>query len=78
MARSYFDRWLDPRTGNEPPVKGLRPEWSLGAGDKGDRETAKALTDTGKRVLRRISENKLPYGLRVWPDEEGVRCPSLP
>ena len=24
------------------------------------------------------TKNKLPYGLRVWPDEEGAQCPSLP
>ena len=30
------------------------------------------------QLLRRISKNKLRYGLRVWPDEEGAQCPSLP
>ena len=32
-------------------------------------------TETGKRVLRRISQNKVPHGLRAWPDEEGARAP---
>ena len=26
---------------------------------------------SGKRVLKRISKNKLLYGLQSWPDEEG-------
>ena len=28
-------------------------------------------TESGKRVLKRISKNKLPYGLKSWPDDEG-------
>ena len=28
-------------------------------------------TECGKRVLKRISKNKLPYGLKAWPDDEG-------
>ena len=27
-------------------------------------------TVTGRRVLKRIAKNKLPYGLKRWPDEE--------
>ena len=28
-------------------------------------------TESGKCVLKRISKNKLPYGLKAWPDDEG-------
>ena len=35
-------------------------------------------TEGGKRVLKRISKNKLPYGLKSWPDEEGRKSPRQP
>ena len=33
-------------------------------------------SETGEQVVRIIYNNKLPYGLKVWPDEEGAQCPS--
>ena len=29
-------------------------------------------TETGRRVLQRIAKNKLPYGLKRWPDDVGT------
>ena len=39
---------------------------------------ASCRTETGKRVLGRISKSRLPDIVRVWPDKEGAECLSLP
>mmetsp|Transcript_56824 Transcript_56824/g.146255 ORF Transcript_56824/g.146255 Transcript_56824/m.146255 type:complete len:747 (+) Transcript_56824:44-2284(+) len=41
--RSYFDRWLDPRGPNDPPIAGLKPEWRLDAAGAPSQEEKDAL-----------------------------------
>jgi len=76
------DRARGPKLSMEYAVKkqtadvaelwGLHDRGVLAAGKKAD------LSITGVRALGMIAKNKLPYGPKSWPGEDGTWCPVGP